>query len=52
MAAFMKLVMISFIAAIMILLHRWLRLLVLIHVKYIIFLSTLHHMLLIFWLAT
>ena len=52
MAAFMKLVMINFIAAIMILLHRCLRMLVLIHVKYIIFLSTLHHFLFTFWLAT
>jgi hypothetical protein len=52
MAASMKLFMITFIASIMILLNRWLRVLVLIHVKYIIFLSTLHHLLFNFWVAT
>ena len=52
MAAFMKLVMITFIGAIMILLHRWLRVLVLINVKYIIFLSTLHNLLFTLWVAT
>ena len=47
----MKLAIITFIAAIIILLHRCLRLLVLIHIKYMILLRTWNHLLLTFWLA-
>jgi len=50
--ALMKLEIMSFVAAIMILLHRCLRVLVLIHVKHIIFLSTLNRLLWTFWLDT
>ena len=50
--ALMKLEIMTFIADIMILLHRGLRVLVLIHVKNIIFLSTLNYLLLTFWLDT
>ena len=48
----MKLETTAFIGTFLILLHRCLRVLVLIHVKYIIFLSTLNHTLLTVWLAT
>ena len=47
----MKLEISAFIGTFMILLHRCLWVLVLIHVKYIIFLSTLNHILLTVWLA-
>jgi hypothetical protein len=50
--ALMKLEIMTFRAAIMILLHRCLGVLVLIHVKHIVFLRTLNHLLLTFWLDT
>ena len=48
----MKLDIITFIAAIMILLHRCFWLLFLIHIEYIIFFMTLHYLLIFFWQAT